>query len=108
MLGPTARTTTVIIIILDLVLLDLSAGCFTGNFKNLTVTSVAMAINTVLIKNRYRAPNKKWKFRVASPKPAVHNGGIRAVAMATPGIMFWRGFPSGPDSMEKQEKTAWK
>ena len=31
---------------------------------------------------------KNLKLPVAKPKPAVHNGGIRAVAMATPGIGF--------------------
>ena len=30
------------------------------------------------------APRKQLRLPVARPKPAVHNGGIRAVAMATP------------------------
>lgn len=35
---------------------------------------------------RYIAPAKKEILPIASPYPAVQSGGIRAVAMATPGI----------------------
>src|SRR5512146_1542893 len=44
-----------------------------------------MLINTALIKNKYRAPKNISMFLTASPYPAVHIGGIRAVAIATPG-----------------------
>ena len=40
----------------------------------------------LLIKYKYNAPKKKYTLPVAIPKPAVHNGGIKAVAIATPGI----------------------
>ena len=34
------------------------------------------------------APKKNLKFPKANPYPAVHKGGINAVAIATPGIGF--------------------
>lgn len=34
------------------------------------------------------AQNKKLRLPLAIPYPAVHKGGMRAVAMATPGMTF--------------------
>ena len=55
-----------------------------GNLRYLTASRVAMAMKMLLMENRYSAPAKYFRLPVASPKPAVHNGGMRAVAMATP------------------------
>ena len=41
----------------------------------------------VFIENKNIAPPKKCHLPVAKPKPAVHNGGINAVAIATPDIV---------------------
>ena len=43
-------------------------------------------MNVLLMTNRYRAPIKCAMLPQASPYPAVHSGGINAVAMATPEI----------------------
>ena len=40
----------------------------------------------VFIINKYIAPLANSMFPVANPKPTVHKGGIRAVAIATPYI----------------------
>ena len=45
-------------------------------------------MKTVLMKYRKKAPKKYFRLRLAIPNPAVHKGGIRAVAIATPGRMF--------------------
>jgi len=42
----------------------------------------------VLMVNKNIAPKKKLKLPVAKPYPAVHKGGINAVAMATPATVF--------------------
>ena len=55
-----------------------------GKRRYLTTMKVASAMNMLLIMNRYSAPLMKCQLRVAIPKPTVHRGGIRAVAMATP------------------------
>ncbi len=34
------------------------------------------------------APAKNFQFQVAKPYPAVHNGGIKAVAMAIPAMVL--------------------
>ena len=47
-----------------------------------------MAMKKQLIEYKYKAPAKNLKLKVASPNPAVHKGGISAVAIATPGIGF--------------------
>ena len=39
-----------------------------------------------LIINKYIAPIENEAFPTAKPKPTVHKGGIRAVAIATPNI----------------------
>ena len=56
--------------------------------RNLTIVNVAMAMKKQLIEYKYKAPAKNLKLKVASPNPAVHKGGISAVAIATPGIGF--------------------
>ena len=53
---------------------------------------VANAINTLLIRYKYKAPNKNMDCPVATPYPAVQSGGIRAVAMATPGTIVIAAF----------------
>ena len=45
-------------------------------------------MNMALIRNRYSAPKKNWDWCVARPYPAVHNGGMSDVAIATPGNTF--------------------
>ena len=50
---------------------------------------LASIIKTQLIKKRQRAPNKNRTFPLAKPQPAVQIGGIRAVAMATPGTILF-------------------
>ena len=39
-----------------------------------------------LIMNKYIAPNENEALPTAKPKPTVHKGGIKAVAIATPNI----------------------
>ena len=56
----------------------------TGNLKYLITKKVANEMKNELINSKYIAPVKKCIFPVANPKPAVHKGGINAVAMATP------------------------
>lgn len=63
-----------------------SASFLDGYLRYLTIVKVEMQINTQLIAYKNNAPKKNLKFPVAKPKPAVHSGGINAVAMATPGI----------------------
>ena len=48
--------------------------------------NVAKDINMVLIRYRYKAPAAKSQFPVPKPNPTVQSGGIKAVAIATPGI----------------------
>ena len=55
-----------------------------GNRKYFTITNVANAIKMVLMVNKNIAPKKYPKLPVARPYPAVHKGGIKAVAIATP------------------------
>lgn len=43
-------------------------------------------MNTALMKNRYIPPKNISHLAVANPNPAVQIGGIKAVAIATPGI----------------------
>ena len=43
-------------------------------------------IKKLFMKKRYNAPRKNFGEWFAMPKPAVQRGGIRAVAIATPGI----------------------
>lgn len=45
-----------------------------------------MQIKTQLMVYKYMAPKKNLKLPIANPYPAVHNGGISAVVIATPGI----------------------
>src|SRR5690606_40419071 len=57
-----------------------------GKRNTLITIKVAMAIKMVFMVNKYMAPPKYSKLPFASPKPAVHKGGIKAVAIATPKI----------------------
>ena len=46
----------------------------------------------VLMVNKNIAPPKYLKFIVANPYPAVHRGGIKAVAMAIPAMVLVNSF----------------
>ena len=52
------------------------------------MTNVAKAMNIELIMNKNIAPPKNVKLPTANPYPAGHRGGIKAVAMAIPAIVF--------------------
>ena len=55
-------------------------------FSAFVTIKVDIAIKKQFIKNKYPAPKNIFGCFVANPYPTVHNGGIRAVAIATPGI----------------------
>jgi hypothetical protein len=59
----------------------------TGYFKYLTIKGGNTYENTIY-QYKYIAPKKNFILPSAKPYPAVQRGGIRAVAIATPG-----GFP---------------
>ena len=56
-----------------------------GKLRWRTTSVVAVAIRMALIKEVKRT-EEVLPSPLANPKPAVHNGGINAVAMATPGM----------------------
>lgn len=84
-LGIISINVNALIILVTFLCLLGSAKLLTGNLRYLTVINVDRAINTQLIKNKYKAPKKYDKEPVANPNPAVQSGGIMAVAIATPG-----------------------
>ena len=57
-----------------------------GIFKTLKIMPADMKMKYVLMMNRYPAPRSMSHLPFAMEYPQVHNGGISAVAIATPGI----------------------
>ena len=67
--------------------LSLSTNTFLGKrITSVTPMNVAREMKIVFIRYRYRAPRAKSQLPVPIPNPTVQSGGIKAVAMATPGM----------------------
>ena len=76
--------------------------------KSLTTSKVPNAMKSALMRNRYPAPKKKEDCMVAKPYPAVQIGGIKAEAIATPGIIFPFAFLVAPTMPAIPPKKAMK
>src|SRR3989338_9722953 len=88
MLGITVKAITAAMAIFLFFISLLNKCVWRGNFSTCDTSIAANAIKTELIKKRYIAPKKYAQFPIEIPYPAVHKGGINAVAIATPGNTF--------------------